>query len=48
MYNFCNTFNSNLFLLKSFYYSKTKKKDFLCKRSKLLHLTFSLFILFIK
>lgn len=31
MYNFCNTFNSNLFLLKSFYYSKTKKKIFYAK-----------------
>lgn len=43
MYNFYNMFNSNLILLKSFYYSKTKKKDFLCKIFKLLHLIFPLF-----
>lgn len=29
MYNFYNIFNSNLILLKYFYYSKTKKRFFM-------------------
>lgn len=33
MYNFYNIFNSNLILLKYFYYSKTKKNIFYARNS---------------